>query len=313
MIPKVRFKKVFEIKTHFKKAPIFPVQNSMKINTELLNASNNDSIFSSISAQNIKINDDKVFRGRNNCQSRSFLKQPESQLNAQGSRHHLSMISLNVSGNKPSRKATLDSASFLESSNNTMKSKALEDIMEDPLLEEEGNLIKKQNQGQNPLKNFERTYQIHPSISTFRSDISQLLQAPTICKGDYEPSSYTRNTLIKNETENSILPSFINIKSAILDNKEGNSNQNQKGKGFLASQRNQVNQIPSILLTNQINVSSSSSADRKNAEMFLPMDACGEFEIYLPHNNYNLVVQNLSRTSKILKVKEEIESPSCKN
>ena len=310
----------------------------MKINTEMLNSSKIDSVFSNISASNIKINDDKFFRGRKDCQSQSFLKEPESQKNPHSSRHHLSMISLNVNRNKNPRH-TLDSASFLDS-NNTIKSKALEDIMEDPLLEEEGHLIKNQNQGQNPLKNFERTNQIHPSISSFRSDISQLLQPPTICKGDYEPSSYTRNNPMKNDTENSILPSYlnikstildnsvlpsyINIKSAILDNKEGNSNQNQKDRSFLANPINQMNQTtPSILLPSQNNVSSSISVERKNMEMFFPMDVCYEFEIYLPHNNCNHVVKNLtkskhithtlSKTSRILKVREEIESPSPKH
>ena len=278
-----------------------------------MSSNNNDSIFTSRSLLNTtnakSPENDKKFLGRKNTQSRSFLKEPEPLQNPR----HLSMISLSL--NKNERKKTIESGTFLDSSNNTIKSKALEDIMEDPLLEDQnGNgFFQKGQKEQSSPKVFERSYQIHPSISTFKSETSQLLQPPNISKGDYESSSasYTRINLVKTETENSILPSFIDLKS-------GTSNFG-KEKDVGIRRNSKALNIP-VYGKKQNSVSSISSNEKKNVEMFMPMDACGEFEIYLPHNNFNHVVENLTKskhliqtlsmTSRIMKIKDEVESPS---
>lgn len=244
---------------------------------------------------------------RKNSQSRSFLKQPETQQNSR----HLSMISLNPAASE--RKKTIES-SFLDSSgNNTIKSKALEDIMEDPLLENDKPMIPSPKQQQhrpslNPPQGFERSLQIHHSISTFRSDTSQLLQPPGVNKGDYDggsSQSFTRLNLnmFKCDTDNSGLPSFVNLKSNNLLEKNDNANKN-RDRSF--NQLYQVGQNPpSLYLTNAnanaSNNSFTSSNEKKNQEFFLSMDVCGEFDVYLPHNNCNYVVEHLTKSKRIVK------------
>lgn len=317
------------------KAPIFPVQNSQKIinNSDILNTSGVESIFTSPSVKNnaslilpnnsnsnnlpSSSNNSKAIKGdvsptRKNSQHRSFLKEPESQPNPR----HQSMIPLNPFRNE--RKKTLDSGSFFENSNLTNKSK-LDDIMEEPLQENE-NLLTTQKQQQSPRKSFERSFNMHPSILSYRSDTSQLLQPPSMYRGDYDSnSSFTKFNFLKTETENSILPSFINIKPMILENKDNNTS--------IEKNRNPNNKSLYLTNTNLLNSSLNSSCENKtNHDLFLPMDACAEFQIYLPHNNCNYVVEHLTKSKHIIKtisihsrimnnVMEEIniKSPSPRN
>ena len=293
------------------KAPLF--NTKINENPDLNNS--NETIFSNVSnvspqsrkdGSNSPSNKKPSTPTRKNSQSRSFLKQPETQQNAR----HLSMISLNPAASE--RKKTIES-SFLDSSgNNTIKSKALEDIMEDPLLENDKPIITSPKQQQqrpslNPPPGFERSLQIHHSISTFRSDTSQLLQPPGVNKGDYEggsSQSFTRLNLnmFKCDTDNSGLPSFINLKSNNLLEKEKNDNNINRNRGSF----NQMAQAPpSLYLTNpnpnHSNTSFNSSNEKKNQDFFLSMDVCGEFDVYLPHNNCNYVVEHLTKSKKIVK------------
>jgi len=334
------------------KAPLFPNSNSkINANSEI---TSNETIFTNtnISPRNKKDNNNAnntsinnaSFNNtsftinaipknniRRNSQSRSFLKQSEAEKNIR----HLSMISLNP--HKPERKKTLES-SFLDSSGgNTIKSKVLEDITEDPLLEIEKLMLpdpKQQHMASLNPPGFEHPHQLHPSISTFRSDTSQLLSPPNVMKGDYEASSqsFTKLNMLKCElcdTENSILPSFVNINLKSNNNLErkDSNHKAQKDKNYHLN-----NTPPSLYLTNSNNASSnnfnnnnsssSSLIEKKNWEFFLQMDVCGEFDIYLPHNNYTYVVEHLTRskhivktlslTSRILKVREEVDSADAK-
>lgn len=260
--------------------------NNNNLNNNLINNSinlNNTSINLNNSLNNLnnsKNNNKNPIKKRKNNQSRSFLKQDDEIPNSR----RLSMVSLNPFRNNEHKK-TIESFSFLDS-NNTNKTK-LEDILEDPLLENENELLKENSYNLNLP--FERNNIKYPSLTSFRSDNSQLLlQPPIISKGEYENSSissFTRVNIDKNETENTVLPSFININSPEFNN----------------------NKVPSLYLTNNnsMNITKNTgSSEMKNInnDLFLfNMDVCCEFEYYLPHNNYRYVVEQLSKIQNFIK------------